>query len=72
MMDHTQFKNLCAAGKFREALSLVTKGYEEDRLAPSRFSIDKKTKAPIFYRGNKRVELSASGEWQLSKNPNPY
>ena len=69
-MNLTLFKILCKDGKFKEALSLATNGYEEDRLAPSRFSLDKKTGHPIFYRGNKRVELNAEGEWQISKNTN--
>ncbi|HWD13405.1 hypothetical protein P8H26_14920 [Pseudochrobactrum sp. sp1633] len=69
-MNLTLFKSLCKDGKFKEALSLATNGYEEDRLAPSRFSLDKKTGNPIFYRGNKRVELNAEGEWQISKNTN--
>jgi hypothetical protein len=30
--------------------------------------MDKKTKKPIFYRGNKRVEVDENGEWQISKN----
>lgn len=70
IMNLTLFKNLCKDGKFKEALSLATNGYEEDRLAPTRFSMDKKTGKPIFYRGNKRVELSSAGEWQISKNTN--
>lgn len=69
-MNLTLFKSLCNDGKFKEALSLATTGYEEDRLAPTRFSTDKKTGNPIFYRGNKRVELSDTGEWQISKNTN--
>ncbi|WOC17351.1 hypothetical protein [Pseudochrobactrum sp. MP213Fo] len=68
-MNLSLFKSLCKEGKFKEALALATKGYEEDRLAPSRFSIDKKNGNPIFYRGNKRVELNVAGEWQISKNP---
>lgn len=68
-MDLSLFKSLCNEGKFKEALALATNGYEDDRLAPSRFSIDKKNDTPIFYRGNKRVEIGAAGEWQLAKNP---
>lgn len=68
-MNLTQFKSLCNEGKFKEALALAIIGHEDDRLAPSRFSIDKKTGNPIFYRGNKRVEIDAAGEWQFAKNP---
>lgn len=71
-MNLTLFKSLYKDGKFKEALSLATKGYEEDRLAPTRFSMDKKTGTPIFYRGNKRVVLNAEGEWEISKNQNFY
>lgn len=69
-MNLTLFKSLCSEGKFKEALALAINGYEDDKLAPSRFSIDKKTGSPIFYRGNKRVELGATGEWQFAKNLN--
>ena len=69
-MNLTLFKSLCKDGKFKEALSLATNGYEEDRFAPTRFSMDKKTGNPIFYRGNKRVELNSADEWQISKNTN--
>ncbi len=69
-MNLSLFKNLCKDGKFKEALALATTGYEDDRLAPTRFSMDKKTGNPIFYRGNKRVELNADNEWQISKNLN--
>lgn len=68
-MSLSLFKNLYKDGKFKEALALVTTGYESDRLAPTRFSMDKKTGKPIFYKGNKRVELNALNEWQLSKHP---
>ncbi len=71
-MDLKLFKSLCKEGSFKEALGLATSGYENDRLAPSRFSLDKKTGNPIFYRGNKRVELDAQGEWQLAKNPHAF
>ncbi len=71
-MDLSLFKSLCKAGKFKDALKLATQGYENDRLAPSRFSMDKKTGNPIFYRGNKRVELNGDDEWQLAKNPHGF
>jgi hypothetical protein len=67
-MDQTLFANLCKAGKFREALGLAVQGHEHEKFVPSRFSMDKKTGLPIFYRGNKRVEVDETGEWQLSKN----
>ena len=67
-MDQTLFSNLCKAGKFKDALGLAVNGRESDKYAPSRFSIDKKTGLPIFYRGNKRVEPDEAGEWQLAKN----
>jgi hypothetical protein len=68
MMDQTLFKSLCKAGKFKDALALAVNGREADKFAPSRFSLDKKTGLPIFYRGNKRVEPDETGEWQISKN----
>lgn len=67
----TLFANLCRAGKFKEALGLAIQGHEDEKYTPSRFSIDKKTRLPIFYRGNKRVEPDEDGVWQLAKNPNP-
>jgi hypothetical protein len=67
-MDQTLFINLCKAGKFKDALGLAVKGRENEKFTPSRFSMDKKTGLPIFYRGNKRVEPDATGEWQLAKN----
>ncbi|QSW25317.1 hypothetical protein J0664_08605 [Rhizobium leguminosarum] len=70
-MDQTLFTNLCKAGKFKEALGLAIQGHEDEKYTPSRFSIDKKTRLPIFYRGNKRVEPDEEGVWQLAKNPNP-
>lgn len=71
-MNQTLFKNLCKAGQFKEALVLAIDGREEDKMAPTRFSLDKKTGLPIFYRGNKRVERDATGEWLISKNTNFY
>lgn len=70
-MDRTLFNSLCKAGKFKEALSLAVQGREHEKYAPSRFSMDKRTGLPIFYRGNKRVEADATGEWQLAKNSKP-
>lgn len=67
-MDQTLFANLCKAGRFKDALGLATQGREGEKYTPSRFSIDKKTGLPIFYRGNKRVEPDETGEWQLAKN----
>ncbi|MDM9625509.1 hypothetical protein QTL95_06360 [Rhizobium sp. S152] len=67
-MDQKLFKSLCKDGKFKEALGLATQGREQEKFTPSRFSIDKKTGLPIFYRGNKRVEADETGEWHLSKN----
>ncbi|MBB4233938.1 hypothetical protein [Rhizobium esperanzae] len=67
-MDQTLFANLCKAGKFKEALGLAIQGRENDKYAPSRFAMDKKTGLPIFYRGNKRVEPDETGEWQLAKS----
>ncbi len=69
-MDQTLFKSLCKAGKFKEALALAVHGHEDDKLAPTRFSMDKKSGLPIFYRGNKRVELDTADEWQFAKNTN--
>lgn len=68
IMNLNLFKSLCKDGKFKEALALVTTGYEDDRLSPTRFSMDKKTGNPIFYRGNKRVELDDTNQWKISKN----
>jgi len=70
-MDQTLFKSLCNAGKFKEALGLAIRGHEDEKFTPSRFSMDKKTGLPIFYRGNKRVKPDETGEWQLAKNQNP-
>jgi hypothetical protein len=67
-MDQTLFLSLCKAGKFKDALGLAINGRENEKFTPSRFSMDKKTGLPIFYRGNKRVEPDATGEWQLAKN----
>lgn len=67
-MDQTLFISLCKDGKFKEALGLAVQGHEHEKFTPSRFSMDRKTGQPIFYRGNKRVEPDATGEWQLAKN----
>ena len=69
-MDEKQFLALCKDGKFKDALALALGGREKQKFSPSRFSIDKKSGRPIFYRGNKRVELDAEDEWQLAKNTN--
>lgn len=68
IMDEKQFLALCKNGQFKEALALANEGREDQKFTPSRFSMDKKTKKPIFYRGNKRVEVDENGEWQISKN----
>jgi hypothetical protein len=67
-MNEEDFIALCKNGKFKEALALALQGREKAKYSPSRFSMDKKTGKPIFYRGNKRVEMDAEGEWQLAKN----
>ncbi|MET4686774.1 hypothetical protein ABIA14_000795 [Sinorhizobium fredii] len=67
-MDQALFNRLCRAGKFKDALGLAIRGREHEKYTPSRFSMDKKSGLPIFYRGNKRVEADATGEWQLAKN----
>jgi hypothetical protein len=72
MIDQNLFASLCKAGKFKDALGLATRGHEDEKFVPSRFSLDKRTGLPIFYRGNKRVELDAAGEWQLAKNTKPF
>jgi hypothetical protein len=56
-MNDNEFMALCKDGKFKEALALALQGKEKAKFSPSRFSIDKKTGKPIFYRGNKRVEI---------------
>jgi hypothetical protein len=61
---------LCKDGKFKDALAMANGSKEKAKYSPSRFSLDKKNGKPIFYRGNKRVELDAAGEWQISKNTN--
>ena len=68
IMDENKFLSLCKGGKFKEALALAIEGGEKQKYTPSRFSMDKKTGKPIFYRGNKRVEMDEDGEWQLAKN----
>jgi hypothetical protein len=70
-MDQNLFASLCKAGRFKDALALAIDGREKEKYTPSRFSIDKKTGLPIFYRGNKRVVPDETGAWELSKNPNP-
>lgn len=67
-MDEEQFMALYKAGKFKEALALAIGPNEKAKFTPSRYSMDKNTGKPIFYRGNKRVELDGEGEWQISKN----
>jgi hypothetical protein len=67
-MNEEAFIALCKDGKFKEALALALQGREKEKFSPSRFSMDKNTGKPIFYRGNKRVEMNAEGEWQLAKN----
>lgn len=67
-MNDDEFIALCKNGKFKDALALALQGQEKAKFSPSRFSMDKKTGKPIFYRGNKRVERDAAGEWYLSKN----
>ncbi|MBB3454599.1 hypothetical protein FHT86_002898 [Rhizobium sp. BK313] len=67
-MNEEDFIALCKNGKFKEALALALQGREKAKYSPSRFSMDKNTGKPIFYRGNKRVEMDADGEWQLAKN----
>ena len=71
-MNDAEFLALCKTGKFKEALALALDGQEKAKYSPSRFSFDKKTGKPIFYRGNKRVEQDADGEWQISKNTNGF
>jgi hypothetical protein len=66
-MNDNEFMALCKDGKFKEALALALQGKEKAKFSPSRFSIDKKTGKPIFYRGNKRVEMDETGEWQSAK-----
>ena len=67
-MNEDDFIALYKNGKFKEALAHALQGREKAKYSPSRFSIDKNTGKPIFYRGNKRVEMDADGEWQLAKN----
>ncbi|EJK79918.1 hypothetical protein MOV66_11780 [Agrobacterium sp. SHOUNA12C] len=67
-MNEEDFIALCKNGKFKEALALALQGREKAKFSPSRFSMDKNTGKPIFYRGNKRVEMDAEGEWQQAKN----
>ena len=67
-MNEEDFIALCRNGKYKEALALALRGREKAKYSPSRFSMDKNTGKPIFYRGNKRVEMDADGEWQLAKN----
>jgi hypothetical protein len=67
-MNEEDFIALCKNGKFKEALALALQGREKAKYSPSRFSMDKNTGKPIFYRGNKRVEMDGDGEWQLAKN----
>jgi len=67
-MNEDDFMALCKNGKFKEALALALQGREKAKYSPSRFSMDKNTGKPIFYRGNKRVEMDADGEWRLAKN----
>jgi hypothetical protein len=66
-MNDNEFMALCKDGRFKEALALALQGKEKAKFSPSRFSIDKKTGKPIFYRGNKRVEMDETGEWQSAK-----
>lgn len=68
-MNNDDFMTLYKAGKFREALALATAGHEKAKYAPTRYGIDKKTGKPRFFRGNKGVELTEDGEWQLFKGP---
>lgn len=67
-MNEDEFIALCKNGKFKEALALALNGQEKSKYSPSRFAMDKKTGKPVFYRGNKRVEIGADGEWELAKN----
>jgi hypothetical protein len=67
-MNEQAFLALCKNGQFKEALALALDGREKAKYSPSRFAIDKKTGKPVFYRGNKRVEQDAEGEWELAKN----
>lgn len=67
-MDEEKFMALYKAGKFKEALAFAIGPNEKAKFTPSRYSMDKNTGKPIFYRGNKRVEVDEEGEWQLSKN----
>ena len=55
-MDQKLFASLCKAGRFKDALGLAVEGHELEKFVPSRFSLDKRSGLPIFYRGNKRVE----------------
>ncbi len=67
-MADDEFMTLYKAGKFKEALASVTGPDPKAKWTPSRYAIDKRVNKPIFYRGNKRVEKDANGEWQLSKH----
>ncbi|MDO9416101.1 hypothetical protein [Pararhizobium sp.] len=69
-MNEDEFMALYKKGKFKEALAYALQGQEKAKFSPSRYSIDKATGKPIFYRGTKRVEVDASGEWQPAK-PGP-
>lgn len=68
-MNHDEFKALCKNGHFKEALALAVGDDAKSKHAPSRFAMDKKTGKPVFYRGNKRVEKDAQGEWQPTFGP---
>ena len=67
-MNDDAFLALCKTGKFKDALALAIGDAAKQKYSPSRFSLDKHTGRPIFYRGNKRVEIDPSGEWLLAKN----
>ena len=58
---------LYKAGKFKEALAAAIGENGKSKSTPTRLVMDKQAGKLRCYRGYKRVEKDANGEWQLVK-----
>jgi hypothetical protein len=60
------FMALLNAGKINEARALLEREKEASKFAPDSAKTGKSGEA-VFYRGRRRVEQNAAGEWQLAR-----
>ncbi|NTJ68655.1 hypothetical protein G6M50_30910 [Agrobacterium rhizogenes] len=64
MGSSEDFMALLNAGKINEARALLDREKEASKFAPDSVKTGKSGEAE-FYRGRRRVEQNAAGEWQL-------